>query len=278
MANLFLAITCSALISIIMRLSNDRVKGTVSMLVMNYLMCLMIAVFCTGVGNLLPDSAELPVVLGMGVVNGALYLAGFVLLQMNVKQNGVVLSSIFMKLGLLVPMVLSILLFGEVPSIRQTIGFMIAVAAILVINLERGTSTTKFKVGLILLLLGGGCADAMSKVFEVFGDPAFASQFLLYTFIIAFLLCIGLVLWKKERLGRGEMLFGLMIGVPNYFSAKFLLRALEDVAAVIAYPTYSVGTILVVALVGVLVFRERLSGRQWIGIVLILLALILLNI
>ena len=261
-----------------MRLSNDRVKGTVSMLAMNYLMCLMIAVFCTGVGNLLPDSAELPVVLGMGVVNGALYLAGFVLLQMNVKQNGVVLSSIFMKLGLLVPMVLSILLFGEVPSIRQTIGFMIAVAAILVINLERGTSTTKFKAGLILLLLGGGCADAMSKVFEVFGDPAFASQFLLYTFIIAFLLCIGLVLWKKERLGRGEMLFGLMIGVPNYFSAKFLLRALEDVVAVIAYPTYSVGTILVVALVGVLVFRERLSGRQWIGIVLILLALILLNI
>ena len=65
--------------------------------------------------------------------------------------------------------------------------------------------------------------------------------------------------------------------IPYYFSAKFLLRALEDVAAVIAYPTYSVGTILVVSLVGVLAFRERLSRRQWFAIGIILIALILLN-
>lgn len=277
MAYLLLAISCSALISIIMRLSSDRVSGNVSMLTMNYLMCLVLSILYTGVDNLLPASTQLPRTIGMGVIHGMLYLGSFVLLQINVKRNGVVLPAIFMKLGLLVPMVLSVVLFGEMPSIRQAVGFAIAIAAIILINQESGSRATKFKAGLILLLLGGGSADAMSKVFEVYGDTTLSAQFLLYTFIVAFLLCAGLMFWKKEHLGRTEVLFGLVIGIPNYFSAKFLLRALEDVAAVIAYPTYSVGTIFVVSLVGVLAFRERLSRRQWFAIGIILIALILLN-
>ena len=36
-----------------------------------------------------------------------MFLAGFVLLQLNIRKNGVVMSSIFMKLGLLVPMLVS---------------------------------------------------------------------------------------------------------------------------------------------------------------------------
>lgn len=277
MVYLLLAISCSALISIIMRLSSDRVSGNVSMLTMNYLMCLVLSILYTGVDNLLPASTQLPRTIGMGVIHGMLYLGSFVLLQINVKRNGVVLPAIFMKLGLLVPMVLSVVLFGEMPSIRQAVGFAIAIAAIILINQESGSRATKFKAGLILLLLGGGSADAMSKVFEVYGDTTLSAQFLLYTFIVAFLLCAGLMFWKKEHLGRTEVLFGLVIGIPNYFSAKFLLRAMEDVAAVIAYPTYSVGTIFVVSLVGVLAFRERLSRRQWFAIGIILIALILLN-
>ena len=69
-----------------------------------------------------------------------------------------------------------------------------------------------------------------------------------------------------------------MIGVPNFLSSKFLLRSLEDVAAVIAYPVYSVSCILLVTLVGVAAFREKLEKRQWIALGLILLALVLLNV
>ena len=47
--------------------------------------------------------------------------------------------------------------------------------------------------------------------------------------------------------------------------------------AVIAYPTFSVGTILTVTLAGFLLFKERLSRRQWIALAIILCALALLN-
>ena len=73
-------------------------------------------------------------------------------------------------------------------------------------------------------------------------------------------------------------MFGLLVGIPNYFSAKFLLGALETLPAVIVYPVYSVGSILVVTLAGVLLFRERLEKHQWVALGVILAALVLLNI
>lgn len=274
---LFLAISCSALISIIMRLSTEKVTNNVSMLAMNYLMCLCIAAGGTGVANLFPAHASLPPTLGMGAIHGILYLASFVLFQINIQQNGVVLSATFMKLGLLVPMAASVLLFGETPAPPQVLGFFIAIVAIILINFDPGQSTMKFRVGLILLLLGGGCGDVMSKVFEYYGDTTLSDQFLLYTFLVAFVLCTGLMIWKGGCLGRYEAVFGLLIGIPNFFSAKFLLKALDTVPAVIAYPTYSVATILVVTLIGVLLFKERLGRRQWLGLGIILVAMALLN-
>ena len=118
----------------------------------------------------------------------------------------------------------------------------------------------------------------MSKVFEEVGDPALSEQFLLYTFAAALVLCAALMLRRKQRPGKWEVLFGLLIGIPNYFSARFLLRSLESLPAVIAYPTFSVGTILVITATGLGLFRERLSRRQWLAVAIILLALVLLNI
>ncbi len=274
---LFLAISCSALISVIMRLSTEKVSNNISMLAMNYLMCLCIAAGETGVASLFPAHPSLPSTLGMGVIHGILYLTAFVLFQVNVQQNGIVLSATFMKLGLLVPMTASVLLFGETPAPSQILGFFIAIAAIVLVNFETGQSVMRFRAGLILLLLGGGCADVMSKAFEYYGDTTLSDQFLLYTFLVAFVLCAGLVLWKRGRPGRYEAAFGFLIGIPNFFSAKFLLKALDTVPAVIAYPTYSVATILAVTLIGVLLFKERLGKRQWFAIVTILVAMALLN-
>jgi len=278
MIYLLLAVLSSALVSVVMRLSTSRVSGNVSMLAMNYLMCIVCAVVCAGTGLRIPNSESFPPALLMGVFNGVLYLAGFVLLQESVRKNGVVLSATFMKLGLLVPMVLSVFLFGERPAGLQILGFGIAVGAIVLIQSEKNTAAVQSKAVLLLVLLAGGGGDAMSKVFEEWGDPALSGHFLLLTFASAFVLCLLLMLKKKERIGKAELCFGLLIGVPNFFSARFLLLALHTVPAVVAYPTYSVATILVVTLAGIGLFREKLGKKQWLALSAILAALVLLNI
>lgn len=277
MLYLLLAIASSALVSILMRLSDRKVTGNIAMLAVNYLMCL--AVSCAGAGRLFPEAPGMAGALALGCINGGLYLAGFVLLQINVRRNGVVLSSTFMKLGLLVSIAVSVLFFHEIPGLTQSIGFGLAVAAIVLINFRRETGgQADFKLGLLLLLLAGGMADAMAKIFEEACVPLWEPLFLTATFAVALVLCAGLMVKKGQRPGKWELLYGLLIGIPNFFSAKFLLGALERIPAVIVYPVYSVGTILAVTLTGVLAFRERLEKRQWIGMGLILIALVLLNI
>lgn len=278
MVNLILAICSSALVSITMRISESKVKNNIAMLAVNYIMCAFLAWGYTGFDQWYPAVLGMNRAYQMGLVNGVLYLAGFVLLQKNVHTNGVVLSSTFIKLGLLVSMVVSVAFFGERPGMGQWLGFFLAVAAIILINYRPGGGKADSKWGLILLLLAGGGGDAMSKVFEELGNPGLSDHFLFYTFLTAFALCAILFGVKGEKAGLWECAFGALIGIPNFFSAKFLLAALQDVAAVIAYPVYSVATILTVTLAGVLLFKERLEKRQWIALGIILVALVLLNV
>lgn len=274
---LILAIASSAMVSIIMRLSERRVHGNVGMLAVNYVMCMLLAGSYMGFGNVVPRVDGTGFAIGLGIVNGVLYLLGFVLLQVSVKRNGVVLSATFMKLGLLVPMVLSIVMFHEIPNFLQIIGFILAVAAIILINFEKEQSAMGFKIGLILLLLAGGGGDAMSKVFEELGNGELSEQFLFYTFAAALLLCAGLVIRKKEKMDKYTILYGLLIGIPNYFSARFLLLSLNKLPAVLVYPTYSVATLLVITLAGVGFFKEHLGKRQWAALGMIIVSLIMLN-
>ena len=276
MGYLILALCSSAMVSLVMRLSDGKVKNNLGMLVMNYLMCTLLGGASAGFA-FVPD-AQLGLTGVMGAVNGVLYLVSFVLFQMNVQRNGVVLSATFMKLGLLVTMVISVFFYGEIPGVLQILGFVLAVAAIVLINYRKETGSAGFKAGLPLLLLCGGMADAMSKIFEESGASDMGNAFLLVTFAVALVLCVFYMRAKGQRVQKNEILYGLLIGIPNFYSSKFLLWALVDVPAVIAYPVYSVGTILVVTLAGVALFRERLKKRQWLALGMILTALVFLNI
>ena len=131
--------------------------------------------------------------------------------------------------------------------------------------------------GLILLLLGGGLGDAMAKFYDAYGKETFGSFFLMLSFLVSGLISGVLVLRNRERITKQEVLFGILIGVPNYFSARFLLWALADVPAVIAYPTYSIAAMAVIGAAGVLVFREKLTKRQWTAYGMVILAVGLLN-
>ena len=96
--------------------------------------------------------------------------------------------------------------------------------------------------------------------------------------LIALVLCVFLVLYKKERPSIRDFLFGSAIGIPNFFSSKFQLRALEDLPAVVVYPSFCVATMLITTLVGVFFFKERLQKLQWVAVAAIIAALFLLNI
>ncbi len=277
MLYLLLAILTSALITVVMRLSEKHVSGKMPLLAVSYMVSLVLAGGCMLLGGQPLKGEGMGTALWMGGVNGIFYVLGFLMLQLNVSRNGVVLSATFMKLGLLVPLFMSVLFFGEKPGILQVVGILLAVIAIVLIHYEKEETVMRFRIGLPLLLLAGGCSDIMSKIFEETGPQRFSDLFLFVTFVMAVILCTGLMLLRRERPSAKDVLFGILIGIPNYFSARVILRAIGQLPAVIVFPTYNAGALVAVSLAGILLFHEKLGRRQWCAVGIILAAIVLLN-
>ena len=288
MIYLILAIASSSLISIFMRLSENHIKNEMGMFMASYALCAALAVgfMDKSAPQLLLGTHDQHLTVILGIITGAFFLGGFLFLKYNMKYNGIVLSSTFIKLGVLIPTIMAIVVFGEVLSVLQIVGIAIAIAAIIIINFEKepegadclGESKTgNKKILLLVLLLLGGLGDSMSNIFEKLGPDSGKDGFLLLTFFTAFVITIAIVILGKKKLCKADILFGLLVGVPNYFSARFLLASLGSLEAVIVYPTYSVGTMVVVTIVGVIAFREKSSKQKGLALGLIAVAIALLN-
>ena len=161
---LCLAILSSCAISLLMRLSGKKVTAKLSMLGVNYLICTLLSAAYAGFRLLQPQVSGFAMTVAMGAVNGVLFLGGFMLCQWNTRKNGIVLTSVFMKLGLLVPMAVSVLIFHDLPTGAQIAGFCLALIAIALLNVKKGSGGNRLRWQLPVMLLMCGGADAMSKV------------------------------------------------------------------------------------------------------------------
>lgn len=279
MLYLLLAIAGSVMISIVMRLSEKHIKNEMGMFMANYTTCILLSFLFMNQGMNYPKGNAVTSIVIMGVVSGILYLASFVFLKLNMKYNGIVMASTFMKLGVLIPTIMAIVVFKETPGWMQIIGIGIAIVAIVIIHFEKDAlQESSKKIWLILLLVVSGFTDSMANIYEQFGDATVKDFYLCITFLTAFVFATLLAIGKKEKICKYDLLFGALMGIPNFFSSRCLLMSLGSVDAVLVYPMYSVGTVISVTLVGMLAFHETISKKKVLALGLIVAALILLNI
>ena len=280
---LIAGLLCSAMVSIVLKASSRWEYDRYFMLAINYMACL-IPFIISRIGQPSPAiNKDFGLCIIFAAINDFLYLAGMVMNQVNVRRNGAILQSTFSRLGVMVPTCLSIVFFGERPSAKEVIGIIMVLVAFCIMNIpQEKTETSKehqkpvFTL-LILGLLFNGIVDSFLKVFEEFGSQSLNDWFMGFTFIFASLICFTIAIAKKGRIGKKEIVVGLSLGIPNYLSSLFLLKSLSDVSAYIAYPTYSVGAILVVIAASTFIFCERITKWCMISIALIIPAILLLN-
>lgn len=280
---LLLAITSSTLISILMRYSENYIKNQMAMFTTNYAICSALSLYYVQWGESGLLGNEPGTVLGIGLISGVLFLASFVFLKFNMEHNGIVLASTFMKLGVLIPTIMAVVVFGESLKWTRGLGIVLAVAAIVLIHFEKEEAEPSdcrgtMKIWLIVLLIMGGFTDSMTNIYEKLGDPTGKDGYLFITFFVALVLAALAALLSKAPVSKADLLFGALIGIPNYFASRFLLLALGSVDAVLVYPMYSVGTLVVITLAGILLFKEEVSRKKACAMGLIVVALCLLNI
>ena len=284
MLYLLLAIVSSTLITLFMRLGEGKIRNNMAMFTVNYLICVVMSRISMGKMDLFTNAEGIRVAVGLGLFSGIMYLVSFVFMQWNMRKNGVVLTSTFTKLGVLVPTIMAIVVFREQPKLMQTLGIILAIAAIIIIHFDKENDGAakavggSFKIWLLLQLLVSGFTDSLANIYDKAGSAALKDHYLFYTFLAALALAVIMTFQKKVKISMWDLIFGFIIGIPNYFSASFLLLALQSVPAIITYPVYSVGTIVAITAGSVVLFKEQISSRKRVALLIVMLALVLLNI
>ncbi len=299
---LFLATLCSASIALIFKYTENSDTNRYVITSANYFMAFfasLIMIFRKGLfvdlGIRTPFLEELGQVFSsdnmvlsqygsviwgvlIGSVAGLFFFLSFIFYQKSVKENGVGLSGTFAKLGILVPMVFSIILWKELPSFLQWIGIVISICSILIVNLSKVSSDRlDFNKTLILLFLFGGMAEFSTKIYQKYGLNDYKDVFLFMVFLIAFFISTYYTLKLKSKIVASDIWIGFAVGIPNLFSSYFLILALDSLKTSIVFPLYSAGSIVLINIGGWLLYKEKISGKNKFAIVLTIIALVLIN-
>lgn len=276
MLSLILAILSSSLVSIMMRVGEAKSGSKMGLLVVNYTICSLLGGFFLLQGTIPAAGEGLSFAVILGIFGGFLFLYSMLVFQKSISKNGVVLSSTFMKLGVLVPTLAAMIVFREQPRAIQLVGFAVALAAIVLMNYEPGQKSSASGL-LILVLLVCGSADSLTNFYDKLGNPSGKDLFLLAIFFTALIYSGILFLRSGDKANKWDLLCGIGVGIPNYFSSRFLLGALKTLPAVVVFPVFSTATILIITTAGILLFREKLSPRKASALALIVVALVMLN-
>ena len=279
---LLLATLASAGNGLTMKFAGSRSDNKWSLLFFNYLVATTLSTL-SAVRSGLAIAEVTPHEWVLGLITGALFIASFALMQLNVLKNGATVSSSLARMGAVIPMLLSIALCAEYPSPAGALSIVVAIAATVLIAFQKKESNdadaraTSARALLIPMVLAGGVADTMPKIFESTGNPAHEEAFILTTFATAFAICLAMLLRARERPALVDIACGAMLGFFNFFSTDLMLRALMELPAYVVYTGFSMGVVLLTFGANALVMHERLSKRDHVAIALVILALALIN-
>ena len=304
MPDLILAVLCSASIALLFAKSERMGLNRYAVTAVNYAVAVLVGVslgagsgaFAVRSWSLKAFLGEIGLVIGaghgqfspaaapvwalmVGIVSGGICAGSFLLYQHSVRRNGPALSGMFGKLGILLPVILSLLVWRDLPTAIEWLGIGLALGALLLPSLSRSTGLRPqgSLLLLVLLFLAMGAGEFSNKLFQAFAPQAQSAVFLSVVFSVAFVGSLVLLLVRGGGVGKRDLLMGLAVGVPNLLSSWFLIRALDEIKAAVAFPLYSVGGMSLIALGGVLLLRERLSRYDVLGLLTAAVALVLLS-
>ncbi len=275
MFSLLLATVCSASIALFFKFSEGRKLNRYAVTSVNYVTAIVVSALMAGaLGS--PFTAWRAGAL-VGVPAGVCFFLSFLYYQLSVRDSGAGLAGMFGKLGILLPMLLSLVLWREFPNLVQTVGIVLAVGAIGIVSAGRRMGENSFHAALLLLFLFGGLAEFSNKLFQKYGISDQKAYFLMIVFSVAFLVSLTMTIREGKLPTRADIMTGICVGVPNMFSSFFLIRALDFLPTAVVFPVYSAGSMALILILSRLLYKEALSAKHYGAIMMTMIALVMIN-
>ena len=281
---LLLSILCSTLIFVAFKLF-DRFKiSNLQAIIINYFVAFTVGLLSDGFSVKPDELLAKPWIFSIAIL-GFLFIFLFQLMAYVSQKFGVAAVSVTVKMSLVIPVSFGIWYYGDTITILKVLGIVAALTAVyLATRKPIKTKVAPLYVFLpLILFVGSGFLDAFLKYNQQELVPSSEqSYFASLIFLTAgFLGVIMLVIQRfrgKEPLHWRNIIGGIALGIPNYGSIYFLLKALEvkNLESSVVFPINNVGVVAVSVITGWLLFNENISRINKIGIILALVAIFLI--
>ncbi|MCA1761717.1 MAG: EamA/RhaT family transporter [Cryomorphaceae bacterium] len=219
---------------------------------------------------------------------GVLFITLFYVMALTSQKNGVSATSIATKMSMVIPAAFFIATDpDEGLTVYKVLGITLGIVAVILASLK-GKNSEVIKNSWVLpvvLFIGSGILDLILAFVEKthLTTPGGHEFFVPVPFGLAALLgavaLVFAVATGKHKIQGKSFLGGIVLGVVNYGSIYFLLKFLGsgilDRSSVI--PINNMGVVAISTLVGFLAFREQLTAKNIIGILLSFIAIGLLS-
>lgn len=266
---------------------------TLPAIVINYYVCVLTGLVFLGRLQDVPamlslENQWIPFALLLGV----LFIITFYMMAVTTQRLSVTVSSIAAKMSLAIPVIFSLFVFqieSKEFDIFNYLGIFTAFLAIYLSSLKKkekaaeGERVIKNRALLLLpagVFIAGGIIDTtINYTTYRYITDAEAAVFPLVIFFVAGIIGTALQFALKQRTGLKEILGGIGLGIPNYFSIYFIIKALAafENNGAFFYPILNINIILFSSLFAIVFFKERLLTSNKIGLALAVLAIFLIS-
>ncbi len=220
------------------------------------------------------------------LVLGALFIVIFFVMAMTAQKNGVSVTSIAGKMSVVVPVFFGIILYNESVTFLKIAGIIIALVAVYLSSVKEEKSNKNGTLLFpILLFIGSGTIDTLLKYIQTnhVADQdisIFSGSLFGIAAFFGFLILTFKGIKKREPFGMKNIVAGIVLGVPNYFSIIFLIKALQDknFESSVLFTVNNVGIVILSTLVGLFIFKEKFSFKNKIGVALAVLGIVLVTV
>ena len=277
-------ILLNVFISAIFKLFPKFKIDTLQAIVVNYMVCVLTGSLFIGRMPITQAAFSQPW-LPWALLMGASFIAIFNLIAYCTKVDGITTATIANKLSLVIPVVISMLLFHEGAGLGKIAGIVLAFPAVyLTTRVKESDGKTPSLLWPMLLFTGSGLLDTVvNYVQHTFLNTAdIQATFTVCCFAVAGTIGVGLVtvllITKKMQLHWRNIVAGICVGVPNYFSIYFLIRSLNSnvLQSSAAIPVINIGILVSSAITAIVVFREKANSQRIMGLILSVIAILLI--
>lgn len=294
---LIIATVLTAMFSIVFKIFHRKDIDADQAIFFNYLTAFVLGVLLSLHGGAVVNPLKADWLIDV-IILGVIFMAGMVMLSASTRRVGVAISTVCSRASMVIPIIVSYLLIEGSAKPKWLLIGLVLVAMTLTIWTDKPESGHKYTLLDILapvtVFLMFGASNAYLKVLQHrvtvndtaagLSEQVINSEISLVTasvFFVAMLTCIYSFFKKGEDGKRSPLLLknvvgGVVLGFVNYFCTYTLMLSMKTIDSSFLFPVHNIGIVAIGAIVGWLVFNEKLRPHQILGIVLAAVSIALL--